>query len=66
MPSTIPKHLLDQVDPVMREILRPIIENIEQLTGQQVGVDPIKPLPAGAQLPDVIRKINEKINRDQQ
>lgn len=66
MPSPIPKHLLDQVDPVMREILRPIIENIEQITGQQVGVDPIKTLPAGAQLPDVIRKINEKINRDQQ
>ncbi len=66
MAAQIPSHLLMQLDPVLREILAPLIENVEQLTGQRPGLPPIETLPAGAQLPDVIRKINEKITRDQQ
>lgn len=66
MPAQIPSHLLDQVDPVHRDLLRPVIENVEQLTGQRTGLDPIAALPSGAQLADVIRKINEIIQRLQQ
>lgn len=66
MPAPIPSHLLAQIDPVLRAILEPLIENVEQLTGQRQGLPPIAPLPPGAQLADAIRKINEKITRDQQ
>lgn len=62
MPS-IPKENLDFFDPAQRQLLEPIIEHVEVVSGQRLP--PIAELPPGASLGDVIQKVNEWLRRAQ-
>lgn len=65
MPAQIPTHLLEQLDPILRELLEPLIENVQTLNGTRPGLDPIEELPAGAGTGEIVQKINETIRRNQ-
>jgi hypothetical protein len=65
MPAQVPTHLLEQLDPILRALLEPLIENVQTLTGTRPGVEPIAQLPPGASAGEVLQKVNEVINRNQ-